>query len=115
MTAWVLLRVSLEVATSSYPLRGARDHLGESVEMCGLPSYRLLPAPFCECWGRVATRGGVQAPQYPGPLELRSLHMQHEQHKLRGSYDKLAAQSSLVSPRTSPSSLYRKVATAVHA
>ncbi len=85
-TAWVLLRVSLEVATSSYPRCGAEDHLDESVEMCGLPSYRLLPAPFCECCGRVATRWRGASSPIPGPLELRSLHRLHEQHKLRGSY-----------------------------
>ena len=73
-----------------------------------------LYAACSERWGRVGRVEGCGLPNTRA-ARAQSLHRLHEQHKLRGSYDKLAAQSSLVSPKTSPSSLYWKVAAAVHA
>ena len=116
-TVWVLLRVSLDVATNSYPRCGAETNSMKAIEMCGLPSQGRLVAACIERWGRVATRGGVQAPQNPGLLEFRlACRGCTSCTKRAGATDKLAAaHSSLVIPKTSPSSLCRKVTTAVHA
>ena len=61
-TVWVLLCVSLDVATNSYPCCGAEANSMKASKCAGC---RAGTAAFCapaERWGRVATRGGVQAP-----------------------------------------------------
>ena len=57
---WLLFRVSLDVATNSYPRCGAETNSMKAIEMCGLPSEEWLHAACRERWGRVATRGGMQ-------------------------------------------------------
>ena len=62
-------------------------------------------AAFAACserWGRAATRGGVQAPQNSGRLELRQPAQAARVHKLRGSYGQVG---KLRAPCFAPGSL----------
>ena len=85
-TVWVLLRVSLGVATKARIPSAELDQSDESVEMCGLPSQGRLFAAFRERWGRVATRGGVQAPRNPGPLDAQPSLQAETSSKTAGEY-----------------------------